>query len=473
MAKNGAIIKALESENELLREKARSAEETKLNLEKTIAAYQETIQYLETRVRNLIFDIDILSAEDYKKTMELHELRLNQVARSNGIPEAQTKIVTNTIECEKQVIALQKELEPQSRTLEPEVGANAIMERESGIDKNMLKLLQPCSTGLRKDVSPYVLAEVPLTDELTQKSIITTGRCRHHYCMDISKYNIMAVAHDFFTVYLYSEISKVKEKLFEVKDKINAVVWNNAGTLLAVGFDSRNVPIQVWDVLSRKLFKLLPYHSDAICYSLTWSGDIISCGTQQYVFHWDMSEEKDNQSDHTNSDGVKRQEPTTILRNKYFGNIGCVTWSFCRSKFGILNFGGHMCIYDANSKLIQYMKAHPNDGNNLRWCPWDNDILATCSDTGQIKVWNVNYPTPVKEVMNSSSVRSLQWIPSIKAIASADLNNDIILWEYPSLKQIATLKGHTKYAHNIHVNMETSALVSRSHSEIIFWKPFK
>ena len=54
-----------------------------------------------------------------------------------------------------------------------------------------------------------------------------------------------------------------------------------------------------------------------------------------------------------------------------------------------------LCIYDWDAsdqlKLIQTIeKAHPLDGNSVRWQPKKGELLATGGDDGTVRLWNVH-----------------------------------------------------------------------------------
>mmetsp|Transcript_18644 Transcript_18644/g.33868 ORF Transcript_18644/g.33868 Transcript_18644/m.33868 type:complete len:533 (-) Transcript_18644:302-1900(-) len=449
-----AEMEALKREIQVLCTENKSLKEANVSLNQIILAKQEEIGKLMAQVGSLVKNIEKAPAEN-------QELRIAKADASNKVlQETQTQYISN--KNEQNLNTLQSENESLIQKM-----SNMALTQE------LWKNLQPrlCIEG---EVS-FAFTPREISAEVTMsKNILKAGLCCYRFGLDISKQDVTAVVNCNTSVYLYSEVTKVEEKLCTCEYYINCLAWNEQGTLLVMGGyhnNNKNDTIQVWDIPSRKIIKRLKIKNEKqICYCLSWNGDTITAGTNDYIYQWNINNPDDDQD----RQGNKALLPVRTIQNRHRSHITSGQWSTCKTKFATTTENGYMCIYDKEFNLIFDIKVHVDSSSPLlQWCPWDNEVIATCCGKGYLKTWSIQQNiTLIKEVKHESGIYNLKWIPCKKAIVSAHSNNQLTLWEYPGLGIIQTIKGHTGIPWYLTLNADKSAIVSKSHNEMIFWKMF-
>jgi len=447
------ILKNVEEKKSTLPLDTKSLDTTSHNLNKIVSSNHEEIETLKAR-------INTLTKEAEESSEIIQDLKKKQLQYDCNEEQYRDKIHD-----------LEKKIKRMNKKLKQEEEEKVTKEKDE--EKKVKDGVQPRRSTPEGESSSTVFTLLPLTESI-QKLMVKTEKCCYRYGLDISIYNIIAVAYHYYSVYLYSETTGIDEKLCTCEYDIKCLAWNQQGTLLAIGGghnENKNNTVQVWDIPNRKIAKRLKIKdSYQNCYCLDWKGDTITAGVNSFIYHWDVN----NLDDDRDRQGNKALLPISIFKNKYRSDISSIQWSDCRSKFATITNKGYMCIYNEESKLVYDIKAHSESNYlYLQWCPWDDQVIATSCDKGFLKIWRVHQGiTLIKEVMHESGIFNIKWIPSKKTIISAHENNQLLLWEYPSLTIIRTINGHTGIPGCLAINADKSAIVSKSDKEMIFWKPF-
>eukprot|EP00201_Polytomella_parva_P004858 CAMPEP_0175079678 /NCGR_PEP_ID=MMETSP0052_2-20121109/24971_1 /TAXON_ID=51329 ORGANISM="Polytomella parva, Strain SAG 63-3" /NCGR_SAMPLE_ID=MMETSP0052_2 /ASSEMBLY_ACC=CAM_ASM_000194 /LENGTH=545 /DNA_ID=CAMNT_0016350065 /DNA_START=363 /DNA_END=2000 /DNA_ORIENTATION=+ len=459
-------LEALQSENKELLAENKSLKEVNAILNSTMSTKQEEIVELEARVNAVTMDFE-------KESSNTHELEIAKNVLSKNLEDSMQSLSVKDKELQElqsQYYMERKRLEDSIEDFKNEIKGLGMKLKKAEVENKA----QPCS-NIERDNSSAIFAPIPSTKSI-HKSIVTAGKCLYCFnAFDINEHNILAVVHDYISVYLYSENTKIEEKLCTCQYDVCSLAWNEQGTLLAIGGchnKNKNDTIQVWDITDRKITKrLLIEHEDQDCYCLDWKGDTIIAGTDNYIYQWDITNPEKDRDRQRN----KALFPNNAIFNIHNGCIASVQWSDCKSKLATITDCGDMCIYDEKFNYTHQVKAHDDYCDaRLQWCPWDNQVIATCCDKGgYLKIWRVEKNiTLINQVQHESPIRSIKWILSKKAILSAHTDKHLILWKYPSLGISKTMKGHTDTPCYLASNADRSAIVSKSDEEIIFWKPF-
>mmetsp|Transcript_28942 Transcript_28942/g.53187 ORF Transcript_28942/g.53187 Transcript_28942/m.53187 type:complete len:534 (-) Transcript_28942:247-1848(-) len=443
------------------------------NLEKRNATLQEIISDLKC-----IPDDDAPNNNscnqfrDASPSREDIETKIKDLEKKNKRLEKKNKSHEDEIhELEQEILEKEKDI----KKYRDMIGRPKPDEGDSEMNREVPKDLQPRGKR-REENSSRGFRELEFKDKsLTKFRIDVLLNCSRNG-LDISRYNIVAVINGADStrtgsnsVYIYSEISKIDEKLCEWRYGVNCLTWNQQGTLLAVGgnYNNKYESIQIWDVPKRKVVLELKQEDDDVFQCLDWSKEgVITAITERDIYHWDVK------ALNSNSYTTSPQAPTDIIKNREDDMLATVQWSPCRSKFATLTQHGLMYVYNEKSEVINKHKVHSSDVGDLQWCPWNSEIIATSCGEGLIKIWRVGETIEcIKSGKHKSSIKSIRWVPGKIGIASAHENKDIVLWTYPELKAVKTMPGHSEIPECLALNGDKSALVSMSKSDIIFWKP--
>mmetsp|Transcript_34677 Transcript_34677/g.62457 ORF Transcript_34677/g.62457 Transcript_34677/m.62457 type:complete len:587 (-) Transcript_34677:740-2500(-) len=467
-------IEALQQENKALLAKIKCTEETNLSSSKTIFTNEEETEDLKARTKILTVDIkESSSIIQYLNQVKdalgdiSEEYLMSHSEKNEMFKDATYKYGLIIKKYEDEFFALNSEIKRINEKYEYENEGKKAKE-------NIESSVQP-RRAAGGGAWSAVFTLVPPTN-LIERFKVRTGPCYAYFGLDISKQNVTAVAYDFQSVYLYSEKTKIEERLCTCEYYVRCLAWNQEGTLLAMGgHHNTNITntIQIWDIVSRRIIKRLKITDGNDCYCLDWNGDMITAAATTCIFHWNVNSKDDNQDNQESN----VQLPTGIIRNTLGGSfIPCVQWSDDKSKLASITFSGYLCIYDEQSNLLHSVKAH-EDGifhcPLLQWCPWDKEVVATCCWNGYLKIWRVaEKVTLINQVKHESGILSIEWISIKKAIMTGHWNNHLVLWKYPCFDMLNVFQGHTNTPWYLALNADKSAVVSKSSKEMIFWKAF-
>ena len=113
----------------------------------------------------------------------------------------------------------------------------------------------------------------------------------------------------------------------------------------------------------------------------------------------------------------------------------------------------------------------------LDWCPFHRNLLASGGGTADrtIKFWNTTTGAVLNSIDTGSQVCSLLWSTHNKEICSSHgfSENQLCLWNYPSMTKVQELKGHTARVLHMAQSPDGSTVVSAAADETLrFWQVF-
>ncbi|KAF9237850.1 WD40-repeat-containing domain protein [Melanogaster broomeanus] len=314
-------------------------------------------------------------------------------------------------------------------------------------------------------------------------------------------------------VYLWTAHNAVVSKLCDlsgVGDTVSSVAWVQKGTTLAVGTLSGH--LHIYDAPTLTVVRTYaPAHTQRIG-ALSWNGHILSSGSRdRTVHHRDVRE----------AAGGKPFRKCAGHKQKYVG----LRWSGeLGMGFGALASGGNdnkVCIWDLRgsrrassfSSSAHTSGSGPggsigtsshssrlnsgNDGDGdvplwkfhehtaavkaLAWDPHVSGVLATGGGTQDkhIRFWNTFNGTMLNELDTGSQVCNLIWshtsheLVSTHGFSSTTAQNQICIWRYPSLSQVASLTGHTHRVLYLAMSPDGETIVTGAGDETLrFWNAF-
>jgi cell division cycle 20-like protein 1 (cofactor of APC complex) len=113
----------------------------------------------------------------------------------------------------------------------------------------------------------------------------------------------------------------------------------------------------------------------------------------------------------------------------------------------------------------------------IAWSPHQHGLLASGGGTAdqKIRFWNTLTSQPLQVIDTKSQVCNLAWSKSANEIVSTHgySQNQIIVWKYPSMSQIAVLTGHTLRVLYLAMSPDGATIVTGAGDETLrFWNVF-
>lgn len=102
---------------------------------------------------------------------------------------------------------------------------------------------------------------------------------------------------------------------------------------------------------------------------------------------------------------------------------------------------------NSSNQWLHRFDNHTSAVKALSWCPFQSNLLASGGGIGNqcMKFWNTNTGACLNSVNTGSQICSLLWSTREREILSGHGFNDnqLTLWKYPSMVQVAEVYGHT------------------------------
>jgi len=271
-------------------------------------------------------------------------------------------------------------------------------------------------------------------------------------------------------VYLWSACTSQVTRLCDLSvdhDSITSVCWSEKGRKVAVGTGKGYV--QVWDVESSSKFVQMEGHTARVG-ALAWNGDQLSSGSRDR-----MILQRDIRS--PSSSGPDRK--LTGHRQEVCG----LKWS---PDHHYLASGGNdnkLLVWSANANANiqsvpnQTYSEHLAAVKAIAWSPHQHGLLASGGGTADrcMRFWNTLTQQPLQCIDTGSQVCNLAWSKHSSELVSTHgySQNQILLWKYPSLTQVAKLTGHSFRVLYLATSPDGEAIVTGAGDETLrFWNVF-
>ncbi|GMH85049.1 hypothetical protein TL16_g10108 [Triparma laevis f. inornata] len=291
-----------------------------------------------------------------------------------------------------------------------------------------------------------------------------------------SSENILAVALG-QCVYLWNADNGNIDHLLTLEgqdDYVTSVEWaegQGCGHYVAVG--TNNAEVQLWDSRELKLVRTMNGHSQRVG-SLAWNKNWLSSGGRDsLIIQHDV-----RSANHLVATYTGHQQEVCGL-----------SWNEDGSALASGGNENYLCLWDAS--MSQRRNNHSTSAVSprltlnqhcaavkaLAWCPHHRGLLASGGGTADrtIKFWNTNSGAVLNSIDTGSQVCSLLWSKHNKELASSHgfSENQICLWNYPTMTKIAELKGHTARVLHMAQSPDGASVVSAAADETLrFWNIF-
>lgn len=265
------------------------------------------------------------------------------------------------------------------------------------------------------------------------------------------------------SVYLWDGSTQSVDRLCNLsnKDKVTSLNWIGTGTHLAIG-TSKGL-VEIWDATKIKCIRTMTGHSLRVS-SLAWNEHILSSGSRdRTILNRDVRIE-----DHfVNKFESHKQE------------ICGLKWNVDENKLASGGNDNNLFVWDglATKPLYQFTE-HTAAVKAIAWSPHQRGILASGGGTADktIKTWNTLTGNMIHDVDTGSQVCNLIWSKNSNEIVSTHgySRNQIIVWKYPSMQQIAQLTGHTYRVLYLSLSPDGETIVTGAGDETLrFWNVFE
>jgi cell division cycle 20-like protein 1 (cofactor of APC complex) len=263
------------------------------------------------------------------------------------------------------------------------------------------------------------------------------------------------------SVFLWNaQTSKVNKLCTLEDDTVTSVSWIQKGTHLAVGTGKGLV--QIWDAEKARRLRTMTGHTARVG-SLAWNTHILTSGSRdRLIYHRDV------------------RAPDQWLR-KLVGHKQEVCGLRWNCDDGQLASGGNdnkLMVWDKLSETpLWKFSDHTAAVKAISWSPHQRGLLASGGGTADRRIifHDTVKGTVVNEIDTGSQVCNLAWSKNSNEIVSTHgySQNQIVVWKYPSMTQVASLTGHTFRVLYLAMSPDGRVVVTGAGDETLrFWSVF-
>lgn len=280
--------------------------------------------------------------------------------------------------------------------------------------------------------------------------------------VDWSSQNLLTVGLG-SSVYIWSACTSKVTKLCDVgatDDSITSVAWSHRGSHLSVGLNSGET--QIWDVPQLKLVRSLGGHAGRVS-TIAWNGSTLSTGSRDRTIV-----EHDTRA---SEDAIQK-----LLGHKQ--EVCGLKWSFDGQQLASGGNDNKLFLWNAQSTVpLAKFSDHQAAVKAIAWSPHQHGLLASGGGTADrsIKFWNTLTCQCIKSLDTGSQVCNLMFSRNANELVSTHgySLNQIIVWRYPQMVNVATLTGHTYRVLYLSMSPDGESIVTGAGDETLrFWNVF-
>uniref|UniRef100_A0AAQ4PVE4 Fizzy-related protein homolog n=1 Tax=Gasterosteus aculeatus aculeatus TaxID=481459 RepID=A0AAQ4PVE4_GASAC len=264
-------------------------------------------------------------------------------------------------------------------------------------------------------------------------------------------------------VYLWSACTSQVTRLCDLSvdgDSVTSVCWNERGSLVAVG--THKGYVQIWDAAGGRKLTSLEGHSARVG-ALAWNGEQLSSGSRDRVIL---------QRDVRTSPSAERR--LQGHRQEVCG----LKWSPDHQHLASGGNDNKLLVWNSSSLLpVQQYSDHLAAVKAIAWSPHQHGLLASGGGTADrcLRFWNTLTGQALQSTDTGSQVCNLAWSKHANELVSTHgySQNQVLVWKYPSLTQVAKLTGHSYRVLYLAVSPDGEAIVTGAGDETLrFWNVF-
>lgn len=263
------------------------------------------------------------------------------------------------------------------------------------------------------------------------------------------------------SVYMWNaQTSRVNKLCTLEDDTVTSVSWIQKGTHIAIGTGKGLV--QIWDAEKTRRLRTMTGHTARVG-SLAWNTHILTSGSRdRLIYHRDV------------------RAPDQWLK-KLVGHKQEVCGLKWNCDDGQLASGGNdnkLMVWDKLSETPLWKFAdHTAAVKAIAWSPHQRGLLASGGGTADRRIvfHDTVRGTVINEVDTGSQVCNIAWSKNSNEIVSTHgySQNQIVVWKYPSMTQVASLTGHTYRVLYLAMSPDGRVVVTGAGDETLrFWNVF-
>ncbi|XP_046843416.1 fizzy-related protein homolog [Xenia sp. Carnegie-2017] len=279
--------------------------------------------------------------------------------------------------------------------------------------------------------------------------------------VDWSQQNILSVGLG-TCVYLWSACTSQVTKLCDLSndgDSVTSVSWAERSCHVAVG--THRGLVQIWDAAAQKL-RTLEGHTARVG-AIAWNGEFLCSGSRdRSILQRDLR--------------VPLPSERKLVGHRQ--EVCGLKWSPDHQHLASGGNDNKLLVWNtSNSTPIQQYNEHTAAVKAISWSPHQHGLLASGGGTADrcIRFWNTLAAQPLQSVDTGSQVCNLAWSKHSNELVSTHgySQNQILVWKYPSLMQVAKLTGHSYRVLYLAVSPDGEAIVTGAGDETLrFWNVF-
>ena len=263
------------------------------------------------------------------------------------------------------------------------------------------------------------------------------------------------------SVYMWNaQTSRVNKLCTLEDDTVTSVSWIQKGTHIAIGTGKGLV--QIWDAEKQRRLRTMTGHTARVG-SLAWNSHILTSGSRdRLIYHRDV------------------RAPDQWLK-KLVGHKQEVCGLKWNCEDGQLASGGNdnkLMVWDKLSDTpLWKFSDHTAAVKAIAWSPHQRGLLASGGGTADRRIifHDTLRGAVVNEIDTGSQVCNLAWSKNSNEIVSTHgySQNQIVVWKYPSMTQVASLTGHTFRVLYLAMSPDGRVVVTGAGDETLrFWNLF-
>ncbi|KAF9570794.1 substrate-specific activator of APC-dependent proteolysis [Mortierella alpina] len=280
--------------------------------------------------------------------------------------------------------------------------------------------------------------------------------------VDWSSQNVLGVGLG-SCVYLWSALTSKVTQLCDLgeSDNVTSISWISMGSHLAVGTDKGT--IQIWDVQNSRRVRTMTGHTQRVGV-LAWSDHTLTSGSRdRNIYHRD----------------VRSQEMWEHRLSSHTGEVCGLKWNSSGTQLASGGNDNKLMVWEKDSILPLYkFRDHTAAVKAIDWNPHQSGVLASGGGTADrhIRFWNTSTGTALSATDTGSQVCNLAWSKTTNELVSTHgySQNQVLVWKYPSMQQIASLSGHSLRVLYLALSPDGQTIVTGAGDETLrFWNVFQ
>ncbi|XP_050529116.1 fizzy-related protein homolog isoform X2 [Daktulosphaira vitifoliae] len=281
--------------------------------------------------------------------------------------------------------------------------------------------------------------------------------------VDWSLSNLLAVGLG-SCVYLWSATTSKVTRISDLSSDgnvVTSVAWNDKGNYLAFG--TQDGSVEVWDIIAEKQINSLAGHTGRVG-AIAWNGDVVSSGSRdRKILLRDM------------------RSPSLSICRKYSGHrqeVCGLKWSPDNRYLASGGNDNKLYVWNTHAYTPQLTyNQHTAAVKAIAWSPHQRGLLTSGGGTADkcIRFWNTLTGQSMQCIDTGSQVCNLAWSKNTQELVSTHgySQNQIVVWKYPSMSQIAKLTGHTFRVLYLSMSPDGESIVTGAGDETLrFWNIF-